>query len=119
MRVLISFDPTILRPVGERWMYGPSKSIRDKLNAMCVPGPADEKDGSGQIQREWRIWPATENGQPTDVSLARKVFKDAWNNKGPEKRDWILIGDGKVGYSGPLPKPEAEVLALLAKFGGK
>ncbi len=121
LRVLVCFDPTVLRPSGspERWFYGPDKNVRDWLNAKCVPDPTGiEKDGSGAVLRDWRIWPATENGQPTDVSGARKVWRDAWANKGPEKKNWIMVGDGKTGYEGPLPKSEEEALTILRKVGG-
>lgn len=114
LRMLASYDEDVNRPPGQNWIYGPSKDVRDWLNAHCVPGPPDEKDGQGQVMREWRIWPSR-----TVPTAARKVFRDAWQNKGPEKKDWLMIGDGKVGWSGPLPKTEAEALAIFAKFGGK
>lgn len=122
LRVLICFDPATLNAPEGAWMKGPTKTVRDWLNSHCVPDPTSkEKDGSGQPLKEWRLWPATENGQPTDVSLARKVFRDAWANKGPEKRNWIMIGDGVKGNGAgePLPRSEAEALAILKKVGGE
>lgn len=102
-RVLISFDQALTTrlPTELSVLYG--KAVRDYMNAKCVPGPGGMK--------EWRIYP-----DHTDVTNAPKVFKDAWGKRGG--KDWIMIGDGKTGHSGPLPKSEADALALLRKFGG-
>ena len=35
------------------------------------------------------------------------------------RKPWITISNGKRGYSGPVPETEAELLALLKKYGGE
>lgn len=110
-RCLIVFDSTVTtRPVAQNSiLYG--KAVRDLLNQLCVQGPVNEKDGSGNVMKEWRIFPAN-----TDVSLVRPVFKTAFAKKGGA--DWIMLGNGTTGYSGPLPANETEALALIKKYMG-
>lgn len=103
-RVLMVFDSTnTVRPAQQNSvLYG--KAVRDYLESKCVIGP----DGK---TKEYRIYPAN-----TDLSADRATWRDAFGKKGGD--DWILIGDGRAGYSGPLPKSEAEALELLRKHGG-
>jgi len=110
-RCLISFDSAnTTRPAAQNSiLYG--KAVRDLLNSVCVAGPANEKDGAGNPMKEWRIYPAN-----TDVSLVRPVFKNAFAKKGGA--DWIMLGNGTTGYSGPLPANETEALALIKKYLG-
>lgn len=114
-RVMISFEPNVLMPPGDpRRGILMGQPVQNYLNAKCVLGPANEKDASGQQMRDWRIWPSN-----TDAKYARPVLRDAWAKRGDPVKDWILVGDGRTGYNGPLPKTEAEVLALLKKYGGE
>lgn len=101
--VLISFDSSItIRPPGElSVIYG--KAVRTYLESKCIADPTSPK------QKAYRIYPANTAGAP-------KLWDDAFNRKGGA--DWILIGTGSAGYSGPLPKTEAEALELLKKYGG-
>ena len=81
-----------------------SSAIVNYLNAHCA------KVGSTP---EWRHWDAS-----TDVSHESQKWQDAM--KLPRASlPWIAITNGKTGYSGPLPKTEAETLALLKKWGGE
>lgn len=104
-RVLMVFDSTsTTRPAAQNSViYG--KAVREYMAAKCVLGP----DGK---TREYRIYPAN-----TDVAADRPTWRDAFGKAGG--KDWILIGDGKTGHSGPLPKTEADALALLRKYGGQ
>lgn len=110
-RCLIVFDSAnTARPAKQNSiLYG--KAVRDLLNQLCAVGPANEKDGAGNVMKEWRIFPAN-----SDVALVRPVFKDAFAGKGGA--DWIMLGNGKTGYSGPLPADEAEAVALIKKHLG-
>jgi hypothetical protein len=48
----------------------------------------------------YRIYPST-----TNVDTAPKVWKDAFMRKRPPPElPWVLVGNGKTGYEGPLPK---------------
>lgn len=113
LHVLLVYDSAKTnRPAGELAVMNGTETMRDYLDAKCVVGPnPKEVDDRGQPMREWRIWPAN-----ADVSKARPVWREAFAKKGAG--DWILIGDGKAGFSGPAPKTEAEMMTLLKKFGG-
>jgi hypothetical protein len=79
-----------------------SSAIVDYLNSHCA------KVGSTP---EWRHWDVS-----TDVSHESQKWQDAM--KLPRASlPWIAITNGKTGYSGPLPKTEAETLALLKQWG--
>ncbi len=69
-------------------------------------GP-DGKDG-------FRIW-----DYDVDPANEAKVWQDAMKVK-PDKTKlpWVIISNGKVGYSGPLPATVAEMQTLLAHYGG-
>lgn len=101
--VLMSFDSTkTTRPPAElSVLHG--KAVREYLEAKCVADPTRSD------WKAYRIYPDNTVGAP-------KLWADAFAKKGGA--DWILIGTGNGGYSGPLPKTEAEALALLKKYGG-
>jgi hypothetical protein len=103
--VLIVFDQAnTTRPPGElSVIYG--RAVQDYLESKCAPDPASRG------WKAFRIYPDN-----TDVGRAPKAWADAFGKRGG--KDWILIGTGAGGYSGPLPKSEGEALALLKKYGG-
>lgn len=83
-----------------------AKSIRDYLQSKAVMGP----DGK---TKEWRMY-----DKDVDVSAESKIWQDAM--KLPRTQvPWIVISDGKTGFSGPLPADVTSTLALLKKFGGE
>jgi hypothetical protein len=80
-----------------------STSIRSYLNTHCA-----KVDGLP----EWRRW-----DKDTDVSHESQKWQDAM--KMPrDSLPWIYISNGTAGFGGPLPKTEADTLALLKKWGG-
>ncbi len=82
-----------------------AKSIRDYLNAKTVP----TADGG---KRGWYI-----TDQSADFSGESKVWQDAI--KRPRTQiPWIILGDGKNGFEGPLPADVPATLELLRRFGG-
>lgn len=91
-----------------------AKATIDYLNTKTVKGP-DGKTG------EWRIW-----DQNVDLSGERPLWQGAMTralsdfikSKGAAL-PWLLISDGKTGYSGPLPASTTELLQLLKKYGGE
>jgi hypothetical protein len=110
LRVLMTFDSTnTTRPAAQNSvLYG--RAVTDYLKARCVTetGAEATTDGKG-----YRIYPAD-----VDVSRARPTWANAFRLAQAKGKDWILVGDGVRGYSGPLPATEAEALALLKRFGG-
>lgn len=79
-----------------------SKAVRDYLNAKNPGG--------------WRVWDA-------DVELkdAPQLWRDEMARaKGRPgfKTPWLVVGNGKDGYSGPLPADTDALLSLLKKYGG-
>lgn len=101
--VLVTFDPAdTTRPAAQQSvLYG--RAVREYLDSRCAADPAAANG------KAYRIYPDN-----TDVSRAPKAFADAFAKRGG--KDWVLIGTGRTGYSGPLPKTEAEMLALLKRF---
>jgi hypothetical protein len=82
-----------------------SQAVRGYLDSKCAKG----KDGKTP---EWRMW-----DQHVDATNETDIWKDAM--KLPRNvLPWIVISNGKDGYSGPFPANEAELLALLRKYGG-
>ena len=79
-------------------------SIRDYLNQKAVKGSSGLPD--------WRFWDAS-----IDASQDSKAFQDAL--KLPRTQlPWIIVSDGKTGFTGPLPASVDDALALLKKYGG-
>ncbi|MGL6095050.1 MAG: hypothetical protein ACRC7O_04520 [Fimbriiglobus sp.] len=106
LRVLIVYDNEnkVMTAAQNSIMFG--KEVRAYLDANCAVGP----DGK---TREARIYPAA-----TDVTFDAEPFKSAFAR--PRKSDpWILVGNGKAGYEGPLPATVEETITLLKKYGGK
>jgi hypothetical protein len=106
-RVLMIYESSELSKLSSEQrdgvLYG--DKVRGYLNSHCATGP----DGK---TREFRIW-----DKDVDTSGEAKLWQDAmkrpWNGA-----PWVIISNGKAGFEGPLPKTEAEMLALLTKFGG-
>jgi hypothetical protein len=107
LHVLMTFDATnTTRPATQNSvLYG--KKVREWLNTHCTSDPSGQGDG-----KAWRIY-----SDGSDVTTAPAAFMNVFAKRGG--KDWIMIGDGKEGYSGPLPLTEAEAMALLEKYGGK
>lgn len=81
-----------------------SPAVAAYLDAKCPKG----LNGTP----EWRRY-----DQHQDVSKDGKVWQEAM--KLPRNViPWVVISDGKQGYSGPLPENEAALLALLKRYGG-
>jgi hypothetical protein len=84
------------------------KSIRDYLNSKCVKGD----DGKTPA---WRIWDVDVPTEKDD-----KVWQDAMKaaklTKG-FKTPWLVVSNGKTGFSGPLPADTTSALTLLKKYG--
>lgn len=79
-----------------------SYELREWLDSHCV------KDA--QSVPEWRIW-ATEVQINPDQPIWQKLM-------GLERKSepWIIISNGRTGFSGPLPANEAETIKLLEKY---
>lgn len=103
--VMIVFDQTntVRPPAQQSVIYG--KAVRDYLEAKCVRDPVGPP-----AQKAYRVFPENTVG-------SQNLWINALARKGG--KDWIMIGTGTSGYSGPLPKTEAEALTLLKKYGGE
>lgn len=59
---------------------------------------------------DWRIW-----DKDVDAQFEPQVWKDALKlERGP--LPWIIVANGKTGYSGPLPQTVEETILLLNKY---
>lgn len=106
LRVLIvdeSEKRSDLPPAQLNIMLG--KRVSDYLAAKCA------KDAKGEPER--RLWDKdwVTTGEP-------KHWQDAMKRK-RDSLPWLLIGNGKDGYEGPLPTTVDGMLALLKKYGGE
>lgn len=80
-----------------------SNQVRSYLDAHCR---------KVNNQPQWKILDAS-----VDVSNASDFWKAAVKQP-HDSLPWIFITTGSKGYSGPLPKSEADALTLLKKWGG-
>lgn len=81
-------------------------SVRDYLNTHCA------KAANGWP--EWRIL-----DKDTDMSGESQFWKDAMRlPRDDAKLPWLMVTNGKGGYSGSLPATQAETMAILKKYGG-
>lgn len=105
-RALIIFDETsgAQLPQGQQdAIYG--EAFRLLLSSKAVKGP----DGKTP---EWRIW-----GKDLDVSGETKLWQDAYRLP-HERLPWLILSNGKTGYSGPLPEKIEDSMALVNKYAG-
>lgn len=80
-----------------------SKEVTDYLDSKCV-----KVNGTP----EYRIY-------DKDTSFTNE--SDIWKNAMRLERKslpWIIVSNGRSGYSGPLPATASETLDLLRKYGG-
>jgi len=90
---------------------------KDQLNAMRSAETVDYLNktcpkGSDGKTPEWRCW-------DKDLSTANEdqVWQDAM--KRPRaSTPWIVVSNGKAGFEGKMPANQAEMTALLKKYGG-
>lgn len=81
--------------------------VREYLTKKCP------KLSDGQTA--FRIWDWN-----TDPKDDLPIFQAAWAAKpAREKIPWLIISDGKTGFSGPLPGTISDTLTLLKKYGGE
>ena len=104
LRVLILYETSeaaSLSTSQQAILFG--KKVRDELEARCAAGDDNQT-------REYRIW---------DADIDASGESDSWKQamKQPHQTlPWLLIGNGKTGYAGPLPATADEFLSLLARF---
>lgn len=101
-RVLVVYETAEKLSQGHAAVIG-STEVRKYLNEKCL------KVGG---QPEYRFF-------DKDTPLVKE--SEVWKAAMILKRDslpWLIVGDGKNGYQGPLPASVAETMAILKKFGG-
>ena len=105
-RVLIVYESSELSklPVSQAVLMT-AANVREYLNRKCGKGSTGTP--------EFRIW-----DKDTDTSNVGQVWKDAMGlprNTVP----WLIVSNGKAGYSGPLPVNEVDLLAKLKQYLGE
>lgn len=97
------FRALIVRETAQKFA-GLSQEVRDYLDSKCVK--------VGQ-QPEWRLFDKDQS-----VVNESKIWQDAMALE-RATIPWVIISDGKQGFSGPWPDGDkAAQLALLKKYGG-
>lgn len=100
-RCLIVFDPLKTTRATLPILYG--GEFRGYLASKAIK----TADGTP----EFRMYPPN-----TDMTNESAVWQKVM--KRPRKElPWIVIGNGKTGYEGPLPTAEGEALKLVKKYG--
>lgn len=103
LRVLILYEsgkePTY---PPEQWYAVLGAKFQGFLDTVCVA------EGS---RKGWNVWPVG-----VAVGTEPKVWQDAVAKARPTSFPWLLVGNGKAGFSGPLPKTEAEMEAKVKEF---
>jgi hypothetical protein len=82
-----------------------SQTVRDYLSRKCSKGPAGTP--------EFRIW-----DKDVDTKNVDKVWQEAMQIK-RDQIPWLIVSNGKTGYSGPLPVTEAELMVKLKQYLGE
>lgn len=83
-----------------------AKSVRDALRSACF------KD-DGNKNGAWRVW--DKDDDPKDES---KMWQDAMKVE-RKSVPWVVISNGKTGYSGPLPDAPEKMIDLIEKYKPK
>jgi hypothetical protein len=106
LRVLIVYESAELAklPPGQATVLV-SPEVRGYLDTHCVKGP----DGT---TAEWRVW---DQNVPTGAEA--KLWQDAMARK-RDRLPWLVVGNGRAGFEGPLPASVDETLKLLKLYGG-
>ncbi len=111
LAVLMVFESAELSKI-PRGQYNSlyAKAVWDYLKATTYKDN-NNKDGA------WRIWDKDE-----DPSAEEKVWQEAMKVK-RASTPWIVISNGKTGFSGPLPDAPEKTIDLIKKYapakGGK
>lgn len=86
-----------------------SQAVRGYLNAHC----AKAADGTPQ----WRLWHVGNSAEHEAENWQRAMAQFKAISPAPAL-PYIMISNGVTGYGGPLPQTEADLMALLRKWGG-
>jgi len=113
IRVMIVQDAEYDEPLSAEMVATINSEAVDKYcDTHC------EKDSAGVSEfKKYMSDTATEMQSPA-IRKALEVA-NAERIKANYRKPWITISNGKRGYSGPVPETEAELLALLKKYGGE
>jgi hypothetical protein len=106
LKVLVVYDRTKLASMPAEQLNALSgAAVRDYLRAKCA------KEGPNNWPA-YRVW-ADDVPTGGETELWQKAMKR------PRKSlPWVVIGNGKAGFEGPLPATEADILKLVQKYGG-
>lgn len=105
LRVLVVYESGALSKLPESQksiLY--STTVRKYLTSKCP-----QENGS----YEFRFF-----DQDTDLGFTSERWKKAMARP-RESIPWVLIANGKEGFSGPLPQNVGEMMELLKKYGGQ
>lgn len=105
-RVLIVYESSDLSnlPAAQSVLMT-ATNVREYLNRKCSKGP----DGKTP---EFRIW-----DKDVDTTNVSQTWKDALAM--PRSGiPWLMVSNGRTGFSGPLPENEAALMAKLKQYLG-
>lgn len=82
-------------------------SVREYLTTHCIKGPDGRTPECRFLDKD-----ASTAGES-------KFWQDALALKRGPELPWLMVTNGKAGYSGPLPATPAATLDILKKYGGQ
>ncbi|MES2788144.1 MAG: hypothetical protein V4719_00885 [Planctomycetota bacterium] len=88
-----------------------SSNLRNYCQSHCQLGP----DGRTPEFRTY-TWDADLRMQSQGI---RDAFNDAVLNGKSSGVPWLVVNNGTTGYSGPFPATDADLMAVLKKYGGE
>lgn len=101
LRVLIVYETSELSKMpAKQQLILTGKTVRDYLKEKCV--------AEGSMKGFWML------DKDADVSQLAKHWQDAMKRE-RKSVPWLLVGNGRTGYEGPLPATSEEFLALVKK----
>jgi len=120
--IVVPANPLPPIPLGLRVLILEESSERGKLPIPQLSAMTSEAVRTyldAKAAKNWRLLDDDfESASLTNESQSWRDWYAKAKTDGKDKLPWLLVGNGKSGESRAFPANEAEMLALLQKYGG-